>query len=201
MDFPIDHLMDESACYQTLLHWLHPSGLSCPQCGAMDHLTVHRRHREPVLDYRCHGCRRVFNAFTNTIFSGTHRRPSQLLLILRGMTQGVPTAQLAREQHASRVHLLELRHQVQANAQAGLDLSSLADAAAEADEMYQNAGEKRRAARRSTRSAAATGQLHQRPRHLGERSAAGAGRARSAQPAAAAGRHPTQWPIGVAAAG
>ena len=180
MDFPIDHLMDESACYQILFHWLHPLGLSCPQCGATEHLKVHRRHRQPVLDYRCDGCRRVFNAFTGTMLSGTHRRPSQLLLILRGMTQGVPTAQLAREQHASRVHLLELRHEIQANAQAGLDLSSLADAATEADEMYQNAGEKRRATRRPAGSAAATGQLHQGPRHLGKRSAAGAGRARSA---------------------
>ena len=36
MDFPIAELMDEDACYQKLLNWLHPDGLACPRCGARD---------------------------------------------------------------------------------------------------------------------------------------------------------------------
>jgi transposase-like protein len=176
MDFPIGDLIDQAACYSTLLNRLHPGGLSCPRCGARNGLNVHRRNRDPVLDYRCRACGRVFNAFTGTVFDGTHRRPSELVLILRGFSQGVSTAQLAREQHASRWHLLELRHALQGNASNGLDHSPLPDQGVEADEMYQNAGEKRRKAQRPRRSAKTAGQQRQRTWHLGKRSTARAGR-------------------------
>src|SRR5262249_23161895 len=122
MDFPILDLMDQHACYQRLLGLLHPQGLACPRCGGRDRPTVHRRRRNsPVVDYRCRGCRRTFNLFTGTPWQGTHRTPAQVLLILRGFVQGTPTARLARELHASRPHLLELRHQLQAGAAAASD--------------------------------------------------------------------------------
>lgn len=142
MDFPLSELMDEQACYQKLVELLHPDGLQCPRCRTDEALVVHRRHRDPVLDYRCSGCGRVFNAWTGTRFQKTHRRPSELLLILRGITQGRTTAGLARELGCSRGHLLELRHQMQAR---GLSTvwEPLPDPRVEADEMYQNAGEKR----------------------------------------------------------
>jgi hypothetical protein len=38
----------------------------------------------------------MFNAFTGAALAGTHRRPSELVLILRGIARG-PTARLARE--------------------------------------------------------------------------------------------------------
>src|SRR4051812_35625354 len=110
MDFPIADLMDEDACYAKLVDWLHPDGLACPRCGARDGLTVHRRHRAPVLDYRCRSCRRVFNALTGTLLHGARRRPSELVLIIRGIAQGVTTARLARELGCSRPDLLALRH-------------------------------------------------------------------------------------------
>lgn len=155
MDFPILDLMDESACYQRLVEVLHPGGLHCPRCAAADGRQIHRRQREPVLDYRCKHCGRVFNAFTGTALQGTQRRPSQILLFLRGVANGEPTAKLARELGASRVRLLELRHKIQARAAAEQDRSALSDAVVEADEMYQNAGEKRPSAPRSGRPAAA----------------------------------------------
>ena len=73
---------------------------------------------------------------------GTHRRPSQLVLILRGIAQGTSTSQLARELSGSRRHLLDLRHRLQARGQAGSDRTALEDEVVEADEMDQNAGEK-----------------------------------------------------------
>lgn len=142
MDFPIIDLMDQDACYHKLLGLLHPDGLTCPACKSDDHLRVHRRHRAPVLDYRCAACRRVFNAFTGTPLGGTHRTPAQIMLILRGFAQGVPTAQLARELDCDRKHLLELRRLMQDNASRWLDRNPLGDAVVEGDEMYQNAGEK-----------------------------------------------------------
>ena len=109
MDFPIAGLMDQDACYQKLLGPPHPAGLACPTCKSDENLRVHRRDRAPVLDYRCKVCGRVFNAFTGTALAGTHRRPGDIMLILRGFAQGVTTARLARELGRDRKHLLELR--------------------------------------------------------------------------------------------
>jgi transposase-like protein len=178
MDFPIMDLMDEDICYARLVELLHPGGLACPECTKRDRLGVHRRHRAPVLDYQCGHCGSVFNAFSKTVFHKTHRRPSELMLTLRGITQGVSTAQLAREFNRHRGTLLGLRHRLQENAAGRLDHAPLADKVVEADEMYQNAGEKRAKARRSRGSAAMSRQQGQRTRHLGQRPAAGAGRGR-----------------------
>jgi transposase-like protein len=142
MDFPIDQLMNEDACYQFLLDLFHPHGLRCSRCHAPEGFRIHRFFREPVLDYRCAQCGRVFNAWTGTVLQGTHWRPSQIVLLLRGFAQGVPTAQLARELACSRRHLLDFRHRLQAQAQSNLDRTPLKDTEVEADEMYQNAGEK-----------------------------------------------------------
>jgi transposase-like protein len=158
MDFPIAELMDEDACYAKLVGWLHPDGLACPRCGARDGLGVHRRHRAPVLDYRCAACKRVFNAFTGTLLQGTQRRPVALVLILRGVAQGASTARLARELGCDRRELLDFRHRLQHAAWLFRDLSRLKDRVVEADEMYQNAGEKRGAARRPRGPAATAGQ-------------------------------------------
>ena len=146
MDFPLIDFLDEDACDCQLVELLHPGGLSCPRCGQREHLGVHSRHREPLLDYQCGGRGRVFNAWTGTILRGTHRRPAPLLLILHGVATGEPTARMARELGCDRKHLLELRHRLQDNARLGLDRNPLDDAVAEADEMYVNAGEKRRPA-------------------------------------------------------
>jgi transposase-like protein len=178
MDFPIADLMDEDACYARLMTWLHPDGLACPRCGANDGLHVHHRHRGPVLDYRCRGCRRVFNAYTGTALQGTKRRPVQLVLIVRGFAQGVPTAQLARELGCDRSELLAFRHRLQESACRGRDRAPLGDRVLEADEAYQNAGEKRGAAQRPRRPAATARQQGPGPRHLGQRPAAGLRRSR-----------------------
>jgi transposase-like protein len=172
MDFPLLDLMDEAACYERLVG-LHPDGLACPRCGARHGLGIHHRHRGALLDYQCGGCGRVFNAYTGTPLRGSRRSPAELVLILRGIAQGVPTARLARELGCDRKHLLELRHRLQEAGRVDLDRNPLGDAVVEADECYVNAGEKRRPARRSGRPASATGQSPPRPRQLHQRPAAG----------------------------
>jgi transposase-like protein len=173
MDFPLTDLMDEGACYQRLVDWLHPGGLTCPRCAEREHLAVHRRHRDPVLDYRCPSRRRVFNAFTGTLLQGTRRRPAELVLVLRGFAQGVPTARLARELGCDRKELLALRHRLQHAAWRFRDQRRLGDGAVEADEMFQTAGEKRGGAHRPGRPAAAARQQGAGARQLGQRPAAG----------------------------
>jgi transposase-like protein len=198
MDFPIVALMDQDACYQKIVALLHPEGLACPRCAARKGLNIHRRHAaSPVIDYRCKGCRRVFNAYTGTPWQGTHFRPATILLIVRGITQGVPTAQLARELGLCRTYLLKLRHEIQARAQAEQDRTPLPDAQAEADEMYQNAGEKRGPASRSMRPPPAARQPGAGPRHVGHRSATGSGGGGSHQRSAVDAGGPAVWGRGV----
>jgi hypothetical protein len=107
-----------------------------------------------VVDWQCGTCDRGFNAFTGTSPRGTHRRPEQLLLILRGIAQRTSTAQMARELGCDRKELLALRHRLQERARIGLDRNPLDDDVVETDEMHQNAGEKRHPARRPRRHAA-----------------------------------------------
>jgi len=173
MDFPIAELMDERACYDKLVGWLHPEGLTCPRCHGQVTFYVHRRDRAPILDYRCRECRCVFNAFTGTALQGTKRRPVALMLILRGFAQGVSTARLSRELGCDRLELLRFRHKLQDLASRFRDPDPLEDTDVEADEAYQNAGEKRRASPRSGRSATASGQQAARPRDVRRRPAAG----------------------------
>ena len=198
MDFPIVALMDQEACSQKLVALFHPDGLACPRCAAREGLIIHHRHPDsPVIDYRCKGCRRVFNPYTGTLWQGTHYRPATILLILRGIAQGVPTAPLARELVLCRTHLLKLRHEIQARALAGSDRSPLPDDHAEADEMYQNAGEKRGAASRSGGPAPAARQPGGGPWHLGHRSAAGGCGGRSHQRSAVDAGRAAVWGGGV----
>src|SRR3954447_6141829 len=143
MDFPILELLDPATCYRKLSDLLHPNGLRCPRCGVCQGLNIHRhRAGSPVIDYRCQGCRRIFSVFTDTTWHGARLNPTQILMILRGIAQGVPTAKLAREVGVSRQHLLRIRHRVQARAVPAAARAPLPDDHAEADEMYQNAGEK-----------------------------------------------------------
>jgi transposase-like protein len=174
MDFPILDLMDADACYQFLVDTLHPDGLRCPTCQRTDTLAVHDRHRPPVFDYRCRHCGAVFNAYTGTPLQKTHRSPAQLVLILRGIWQAAPTARLARELGCDRKHLLALRHKVQGLAeQAASRAGPVPGGVVEADEMFQNAGEKRRPAPRPGRPAPAAGEQTPRARDVRQRPPAG----------------------------
>jgi len=62
--------------------------------------------------------------------------------ILQGIAQGTSTLHLAKELGIDRKHLLERRHQIQALATQACLRESLSGAVVEADELYQNAGEK-----------------------------------------------------------
>lgn len=174
MDFPILDLMNPDACHQFLLDMLHPAGLHGPTCRRSDALAIHDRHRPPVFDSRCRHCGSVFNGFTGTPLQKTHRTPVQLVRILRGICQGTPTAQLARERRCDRKHLLTLRHRLQHLAQQAAAVTGpVSGTATAADEMFQNAGEKRPPASRPQRPTPATSQQASRARNLRERSAPG----------------------------
>ena len=141
--FPIHEFFDEQKCYGFLVEILHPEGLRCPGCKTdVSNCRVHRRDREPVLYYRC-SCGRIFNAFTDTDWQGTHHSCSKVVRILQGIAQGTPTLHLAKELGIDRKHLLERRHRIQSHLLDNRFEGIFPDTVTEVDEMYQNAGEKR----------------------------------------------------------
>lgn len=143
MIFPIGELMDEQRCYDFLLEVLHPDGLHCPNGHPLPpDQAPHDRHRDPIFDYQCRVCGKVYNIFSGTIWSGSRYSCVTIVLVLRGILQGTPTKHLAEELGIDRSHLLKRRHAIQKWAKERLLRSALADGVTEADEMYQNAGEK-----------------------------------------------------------
>jgi hypothetical protein len=111
-----------------------------------------------LVDYRCKACARVYNLYTGTLFAGCGLSASQAVLLVRGVCKGESSATLAEELRVCRSTVHLLRQKVQANGYALLAEEALPDRETETDEMFQNAGEKRTAARRPYRSPAAARQ-------------------------------------------
>jgi len=145
MIFPIHELLDEQRCYDLLLKVLHPGGLHCPNGHPLPpNQAPHDRHRDPIFDYKCRVCGKVYNIFTGTIWSRSRYSCVIIVSIMRGIVQGTPTKHLAEELEIDRSHLLGRRHVIQELAKECLPRLPLTDSETEADEMYQNAGEKGR---------------------------------------------------------
>jgi transposase-like protein len=85
----------------------------CPRCGSHE-TKVHRKHRNPVLDYRCADCRKVFNCFTGTPFQGTHRTPSELVKLVIGVVKRMSSKSLARMNGWQRSWLATFRRRLDA---------------------------------------------------------------------------------------
>lgn len=151
MDFPIADLLDPDLSTDWLRRHFHPEGLSCPHCGA-EHQDAYlfRQTKRSQLDvWRCKGCLKTYTLYTGTVFEARHLPPAQVVLLLRGVAQGVSTARLARELELSRTTVHEIRKLLQDNAEAAQPTRPLPDTRTETDEMQQRAGEKRRASCRS----------------------------------------------------
>ena len=140
LDFPIDDLLDNTACLEWLEQHLHPEGMRCPRCGAAERRSARRAAAFPA--YRCRECDRFYTVLTGTSFAKTRQTPAKLVLILRGIAKGEPTARLARELGVSRRQMHTLRQRVQSNLDETLPTTPMRDRGVEADELYQNAGEK-----------------------------------------------------------
>jgi transposase len=141
--FPLSALLDERTCYDYLLRTLHPQGLHCKNGHPLPPAqAAHDRRRAPVVEYRCRECHNVFNVFTNSEWAGTHYSCITIVLVMRGFVQGVPTLQLADELELDYETLLARRHRLQHLGLAHKPTDPLPDEVTEADEMFQNAGEK-----------------------------------------------------------
>jgi len=167
MIFPITDLLSDGESIRWIEQHFHPQGFGCPGCGASpDEARAFRLSKRGLVDYRCRRCGRVYNLYSETVFAGSGLSPRKVVLLLRGICKGESSASLAEELHVSRTTVHYLRQKVQAKACEHLSETRLPDQETETDEMFQNAGEKRRQARRPSRSAASPSQQTARARHV-----------------------------------
>ena len=156
IDFPRGELLDDSICTLWLERYLHPDGLTCPHCRHSERRLFRVQGHFPA--YRGRACDGYDTLLTGTVFAKTRQRPATLVLLLRGIAKGEPTARLARELGLSRNQLHPLRQRIQANLNGTAPTGVMPGTAFEADELSQNAGEKQHAPSRSQRPAPAAGQ-------------------------------------------
>src|SRR5918998_6851283 len=151
IDFPIAELLDDSICTIWLERHLHPRGLVCPHCGHSERRVFRAQDHFPA--YRCRACDGYYTLLTGTVFAKTRQRPATLVLLLRGIAKGEPTARLARELGLSRKQLHTLRQRIQARLNESAPTGVMAGTAFEADEAYPNPGGKKHATSRPHGSA------------------------------------------------
>ena len=168
MDFPILDLVDDDLATSWLLNPFHPHGLKCPHCGAR--VREARPFRQTTTSqltvHRCLVCQGIYNLYSSTVFQQKQLRPAQAVLLLRGVCKGESSAQIARELGLSRPTVLSIRRKIPANAQAIVPQPPIADDQTETDEMFPNAGEKKRGASQSLGPTPAQSQQAQRAWHL-----------------------------------
>src|SRR5918999_5060181 len=143
LDFPITELLDDSICTLWLERHLHPHGLTCPHCGHSERRLFRDQGHFPA--YRCRACAGYYTLLTGTVFEKTRQRPATLVLLLRGIAKGEPTARLARELGVSRKQLHTLRQRIQTHLNSTAPATVMVGTAFEVDELYQNAGGQRHA--------------------------------------------------------
>ncbi len=146
MDFPIIELPDPDECEAWLEKHFHPEGQRCPHCQASREeshfFRVNQGSRLCV--YRCQRCEGIYNLYSNTVFAESQLTPVHVVLLLRGVSQGKPSNQLAREIGLTEKTVLKWRHRLQAQAESLQPETPLVDKETESDEMFQNTGEKGR---------------------------------------------------------
>lgn len=151
MEFPITELLDPENSTEWILKHFHPKGLRCPKCqrGTEQARRFRRTQISELVVYRCNHCGTIYNLYTGTVFQGSQWMPRKVVLLMRGICKGETTRELASELELNYKTVLTMRHRVQANAELEQPTTALADRHSETDEMFQNAGEKRRTARQS----------------------------------------------------
>jgi transposase-like protein len=143
MIFPITDLLDDGRSETWLLEHFHPKGLRCPKCGSTRRRFFRETEASRLTVYRCLQCEGIYNLYSGTLFEKKHLRPSQVVLLLRGVSRGESSMRLAEELGVSRSTVHELRKELQRNARSLQPEAPLVDEHTETDEMFQNAGEKR----------------------------------------------------------
>jgi hypothetical protein len=111
LGFPIAEPLDDSICLISAERYLHLASFACHRCHSPERrLFPQPREFHPC---RCRTRDGYYTLLTNTVFKKTSQRPATLVLLLRGIAKGAPSACLAREWGMSRQQLPTLRRHVE----------------------------------------------------------------------------------------
>lgn len=88
MTFPITDLLDDGQSEKWLLEQFHPDGFRCTKCGSTRRRFFRQTHTSRLTVYRCLQCEGIYNLYSATLFEKKHLRPSQVVLLLRGVARG-----------------------------------------------------------------------------------------------------------------
>src|SRR5258708_9022988 len=115
MDFPLLEITDDALAEQWLQKYFHPHGLHCPTCRAELQLArfLGKTRRSHVTQQRCRQCQKVYTVYSGTLFANKQLRPTQVILLLRGICKGESSASLARELELAYDTVHHLRQQIQ----------------------------------------------------------------------------------------
>lgn len=146
MESPIQDVLSKEEGEKWIQEYFHPEGLKCSRCGALvaEAYEFRRTKKSQLMTYRCRHCRQTYNLYSGTVFEQRHLPPQKAVLLLRGFLKGEPSNTLAAELELHYTSVLELRREIQENAQLLQPETPLKDERTETDEMFQNAGGKRR---------------------------------------------------------
>lgn len=138
LDCPITDVLDDDRCPLWLERHLHPGGLQWPHGGSADRRLFRAQGDFPASRWRA--CDGYDTGLRGPIFAKTQQPPAPLVLLLRGMAKGEPTARRARELTLSRTQLQTLRQRLPANRNETAPTDGMPGTACEADALYHNAG-------------------------------------------------------------
>src|SRR3954468_9758863 len=102
MIFPITNLLDDGQSEKWLMEHFHPEGLRCTKCGSTRRRLFRETQTSRLSVYRCLQCEGIYNLYSGTLFEKKHLRPSQVVLLLRGVSKGESAMRLAEELGVSR---------------------------------------------------------------------------------------------------
>ena len=80
---------DDHRCYLILCNILGRENPSCPECfESSENAHLHRVAKKTIFAWQCPLCDSVYNAWTETILQGLHRRPIELLFLFFVVVEG-----------------------------------------------------------------------------------------------------------------
>jgi transposase-like protein len=95
---PLQNLLDDIKCYETIRQLRWPDGVCCPHCGAVAVTKQGRDTTQPARQkYGCLGCHRYFDDLTGTVLAGHHQPLRVWILCLYFMGLNLSNAQIAQE--------------------------------------------------------------------------------------------------------
>lgn len=118
LDVPITDVMSDKGSVEWIVDHVHAPGVRCPdgQARWAAAREFRRTHRRELIGYRCRRWRGMYAVYSGTIFEARQWRPTQVVVLVRGVLTGERAARLARELGMRRTTISELRHLIQANA-------------------------------------------------------------------------------------